>query len=193
MDPELGWVMLLHFYEEVKDWKWRLLTLKHDHSFSFFFSSSLYTSGGINEAHTHKPHAAFFVFKNILISLFHRELNAIDRAGPFKISTSIRISSSNTHTHTVSFPSGNDCPWVAGSWRGLFVCVWKCFLWHPVLHSLHSSILWINVYWFLSERVWTNAEHTFFDLYCLPIPLHLTPPPPLHSSAGRYLFVFEMH
>lgn len=36
--------------------------------------------------------------KNILISLFHRELNAIDRSGPFKISTSISISSSNTHT-----------------------------------------------------------------------------------------------
>lgn len=145
-------------------------------TWSFFFrnGSSLYTSGGINEAHTHTPHAACFVFKNILISLFHRELNAIDRSGPFKISTSISISSSNSHT--VSFPSGNDCPWVAGSWRGLFVCVCKGFLWHPVLHSLHSPILRINVvYWFLSERLWTNAEHTFYDLYCLPIPLHLCP------------------
>lgn len=35
MDPELGWVMPLHIYEkEVKYWKWRLLTLKHDCSFS---------------------------------------------------------------------------------------------------------------------------------------------------------------
>lgn len=40
--------------------------------------------------------------KNILISLFHRELNAIDRSGPFKISTSISISSSNTHTLSLS-------------------------------------------------------------------------------------------
>lgn len=40
----------------------------------------------------------------------------IDQAGPFKISTSISISSPNTHA--ASFPSSNGCPWV-----GAIICL----------------------------------------------------------------------
>lgn len=160
-------------------------------TWSFFLrnGSSLYTSGGINEAHTHTPHAACFVFKNILISLFHRELNAIDWSGPFKISTSISISSSNAHT--VSFPSGNNCPWVAGSWRGLFVC-------GSVFCAIQSFVLstpqycesrYIGFFQRGYEQMQNTPSLTF--IVC-PSP-SIAPPSPLHSSVGRYLFVFEMH
>lgn len=56
---------------------------------------------------TRTPHAACFAFKNILISLFHRELNAIDWPGPFKISTAWAWASLLWNTPA----AGNGCPW----------------------------------------------------------------------------------
>lgn len=79
-----------------KYWKLDHLTSKRDSTFAGA-APFLNASGHINGAHTHAPHAARFAFKNILISLFHGELNAIDCRGPFKISASISISSPNTH------------------------------------------------------------------------------------------------
>lgn len=102
--------------------------------FFFWNSFALNTSGGINGAHTHTPHAACFAFKNILIFLFHRELNVIDRPGPFKISSSISISSPNVHA--AASPSGNDCPWVVHH------CLIEVFL----VASSPSFLYALNVY-----------------------------------------------
>lgn len=157
---------------------------------SFFVrnSFSLNTSGGVNEAHTHTPHAACFAFKNILISLFHRELNVIDRPGPFKISTSISISSPNTQA--AFMPSGNGCPWVGG-----IVCLHlerQVFLVasSPSLSSLllcnavrFGTYICLFEKWF--ERMQNTAPVTF--IVCPP-----PPSPPLHHWLDRYLFVFAM-
>lgn len=172
MHPEQRWVI------PSKDWKGRLLTLKRGHSF-FRNGCSRNASGGINEAHTHTPHAACFAFKNILISLFHRGLNVIDQSGPFKISTSVSISSSNTHT--VSFPSGNDCPWVVGGWLVGAVCLsLGLFLmassppFSPLPNNANQRML-------VSFREWMNKCRTHL-LWPL---LSAHPPSPLHSSLGR--------
>lgn len=158
-----------------------------------FSMAPLYTSGGINEAHTHTPHAACFVFKNILISLFHRELNAIDRSGPFKISTSISISSSNTHTLSLSPQvmtvlglqgAGGGCLSVFGSG--------SCGIESSILSTpQYCESKYIGFFQRGYEQMQNTPSLTF--VVC-PSPAISPPPfsPPL-LSVGRYLFVFEMH
>lgn len=146
--------------------------------FFFWNSFALNTSGGINGAHTHTPHAVCFTFKNILIFLFHRELNVIDRPGPFKISTSISISSPNMHA--AASPSGNDCPWVVHH------CLREVFL----VASSPSFLYALNVY--LRKSTSECSTHLLWPLLSAHPPLSLLPPL-LHFSVGRYVFVFAMH
>lgn len=150
---------------------------------SFFFrnSLSLNASGNINEAHTHAPHAACFAFKNILISPFRRELNAIDRPGPFKISASISISSPNTHA--ASFPSGNDCPWL-GEW---FVCIKRARCVSCGIHSFTPPWSPLSVQRIVASSTKGVGECSTHLVW--PLWASLSSPP----SPGRYLFVFAMH
>lgn len=151
---------------------------------SFFFRNrhSLNASDGINEAHAHIPQVACYAFKNILIFLFRRELNVIDRPGPFKISASISISSPNTHA--ASFPSGNDCPWAEG-----IVCLHlereKRFLWHPVPFPpllVRCNVLKYGGYIWLLNKRHERMQHT------PPLTFIIQPPPsPLFLCTSQWV------
>lgn len=156
---------------------------------SFFFRNrhSLNAPDGINEAHAHTPQVACYAFKNILIFLFRRELNVIDRPGPFKISASISISSPNTHA--ASFPSGNDCPWAGG-----IVCLHlerEAFLVasSPYPSSLvPSNVLKYGGYiWLLNKRLGRMQHTPPLTFIIHPPPLSSSSSPPLSGSIPIYI------